>query len=154
MTLWTGGHQAPLSMYFPSKNTGVGCHFLFQGILPTQTFQKDVVTSSLNRTCPTSLSWTQLLLLSTVLGTRVQVEQKKQCQLEELTEQWGWRVNNRSQDSLLRVLMMIRQSILETQKGKRISGVAKRIPQGREHPFESWKMSRQKREKFQTPIFF
>ena len=154
MTLWTGGHQAPLSMGFPKQEYWSGLPFPFQGILPTQTFQKDVVTSSLNRTCPTSLSWTQLLLLSTVLGTRVQVEQKKQCQLEELTEQWGWRVNNRSQDSLLRVLMMIRQSILETQKGKRISGVAKRIPQGREHPFESWKMSRQKREKFQTPIFF
>ena len=24
------------SMGFPSKNTGVGCHFLFQGIFPTQ----------------------------------------------------------------------------------------------------------------------
>ena len=28
--------QAPLSMGFPSKNTGVGCHFLLQGIVPTQ----------------------------------------------------------------------------------------------------------------------
>ena len=28
--------QAPLSMGFPGKNTGVGCHFLFQGIFPTQ----------------------------------------------------------------------------------------------------------------------
>ena len=28
--------QAALPMGFPSKNTGVGCHFLFQGIFPTQ----------------------------------------------------------------------------------------------------------------------
>ena len=28
--------QAPLSMWFPSKNTGVGCHFLLQGIFLTQ----------------------------------------------------------------------------------------------------------------------
>ena len=29
-------HQAPLSMEFPGKNTGVGGHFLLQGIFPTQ----------------------------------------------------------------------------------------------------------------------
>ena len=28
--------QAPLSMDSPGKNTGVGCHALFQGIFPTQ----------------------------------------------------------------------------------------------------------------------
>ena len=28
----TGARQAPLSMAFPSKNTGVGCHFFLQGI--------------------------------------------------------------------------------------------------------------------------
>ena len=28
----TIAHQAPLSMGFPGKSTGVGCHFLFQGI--------------------------------------------------------------------------------------------------------------------------
>ena len=33
---WTVARQAPLSMGFPSKNTGVGCHFLLQGIFPTQ----------------------------------------------------------------------------------------------------------------------
>ena len=27
--------QAPLSMDYPGKNTGVGCHFLFQGIFST-----------------------------------------------------------------------------------------------------------------------
>ena len=27
-TVWTVAHQAPLSMGFPGKNTGVGCHFL------------------------------------------------------------------------------------------------------------------------------
>ena len=29
-------HQAPLSMDFLGKTTGVGCHFLFQGIFLTQ----------------------------------------------------------------------------------------------------------------------
>ena len=33
---WTVACQAPLSMEFPSKNTGVGCHALLQGIFPTQ----------------------------------------------------------------------------------------------------------------------
>ena len=28
--------QAPLPMDFPGKNTGVGCHFLLQGIFPTK----------------------------------------------------------------------------------------------------------------------
>ena len=32
---WTAAHQAPLSMGFPRKNTGVGCRFLLQGIFPT-----------------------------------------------------------------------------------------------------------------------
>ena len=35
-TLWTIAHQASLSMDFPGKNTGMGCHFLLQGIFPAQ----------------------------------------------------------------------------------------------------------------------
>ena len=35
-TAWTIAYQASLSMGFPGKNTGVGFHFLLQGILPTQ----------------------------------------------------------------------------------------------------------------------
>ena len=35
---WTVACQAPLSMGFSSKNTGVGCHVLLQGIFPTQRF--------------------------------------------------------------------------------------------------------------------
>ena len=35
-TPWTAARQAPLSTGFSSKNTGVGCHALFQGIFPTQ----------------------------------------------------------------------------------------------------------------------
>ena len=34
--LWIIGCQAPLSKEFSGKNTGVGCHFLLQGIFPTQ----------------------------------------------------------------------------------------------------------------------
>ena len=36
VTLWTVACQAPLSMRFSGKNTGVGCHFLLQGIFPSQ----------------------------------------------------------------------------------------------------------------------
>ena len=35
-TPWTVARQAPVSLDFPDKNTGVGCHFLLQGIFPTQ----------------------------------------------------------------------------------------------------------------------
>ena len=37
----TGARQAPLSMGFPSKNTGVGCHFLLQVIFLTQGLNLD-----------------------------------------------------------------------------------------------------------------
>ena len=33
---WTVVRQAPLSRSFSGKNTGVGCHFLLQGIFPTR----------------------------------------------------------------------------------------------------------------------
>ena len=36
VTPWTEAHQAPLSMDFPGKNTGMGCHFLLQEVFPTQ----------------------------------------------------------------------------------------------------------------------
>ena len=36
VTLQTIAHQAPLSVGFPSKNTGVGCHFYLQGIFLDQ----------------------------------------------------------------------------------------------------------------------
>ena len=35
-TPWTVAHQASLSVDFPGKNTGVGCHSLRQGIFSTQ----------------------------------------------------------------------------------------------------------------------
>ena len=34
VTPWTIVHQAPLSMGFPGRNTGVGCYFLLQGTFP------------------------------------------------------------------------------------------------------------------------
>ena len=33
---WTAVCEAPPSTDFPGKNTGVGCHFLLQGIFPVQ----------------------------------------------------------------------------------------------------------------------
>ena len=35
-TPWTVSHQAPRPWNFPGKNTGEGCLFLLQGIIPTQ----------------------------------------------------------------------------------------------------------------------
>ena len=35
-TPWTVAHQTPLSINFSGKGTGVGCHFLLQGLFPTQ----------------------------------------------------------------------------------------------------------------------
>ena len=35
-TPWTVAHQAPLSMEFSRQESGVGCHFLLQGIFLTQ----------------------------------------------------------------------------------------------------------------------
>jgi len=35
-TPWTVAPQAPLSMEFPRQDTGVGCHFLLQGIFLIQ----------------------------------------------------------------------------------------------------------------------
>ena len=35
-TPWPVSLQILLSMGFPGKNTGVGCHVLFQGLFPTQ----------------------------------------------------------------------------------------------------------------------
>ena len=35
-TPWTVAHQAPPSMGFSRQESGVGCHFLLQGIFPTQ----------------------------------------------------------------------------------------------------------------------
>ena len=34
-TLWTVAHQAPLSLGFSIKNTGLGCHAFLSGIEPT-----------------------------------------------------------------------------------------------------------------------
>ena len=35
-TWWTVACKVPLSWHFPGKNTGVGCHFLLQGIFPNR----------------------------------------------------------------------------------------------------------------------
>ena len=36
VTLWAVAHQAPLSLGFPREEHWSGCHFLLQGIFPTQ----------------------------------------------------------------------------------------------------------------------
>ena len=42
VTPGTVSFQAPLSTDFPDKSTGVGCHFLLQGIFPTQGSNPDL----------------------------------------------------------------------------------------------------------------
>ena len=42
-TPWTVARQAPLSMGFPGKNTGVHCHFLLQGIFLTHGFNPNLL---------------------------------------------------------------------------------------------------------------
>ena len=41
--LWTVAHQAPLSVGFSRKNTGVGCHAVLPGIFPTQGLNPSVL---------------------------------------------------------------------------------------------------------------
>ena len=43
VTLCTAAHQAPLSMGFSGKNTGVDSHSLLQGNFPTQGLNLDVL---------------------------------------------------------------------------------------------------------------
>ena len=40
---WTAAYQAPLSMEFSRQSTGVGYHFLLQGIFPTQWLNSDLL---------------------------------------------------------------------------------------------------------------
>ena len=47
-TPWTGAHQAPL-WDFPGKNSGVGCHFLLQGIFLTQVSTLHLCVSCIGR---------------------------------------------------------------------------------------------------------
>ena len=42
---------------FPSKNTGVGCHFLFQGIVRTQESNSSCSDSSATPSYPSQLEW-------------------------------------------------------------------------------------------------
>ena len=46
MTPWMAAHQAPPSLGFPGKNTGVGCHFLLQCM-------KVKSESAVAQSCPT-----------------------------------------------------------------------------------------------------
>ena len=41
--------QAPLSLNFPGKNTGVGCHLFLQGIVPIWGLKPRLFVSSIGR---------------------------------------------------------------------------------------------------------
>ena len=51
-TPWTVARQAPLSMGFQGKNTGVGCHFLCQGFFPTQGSKPHLLQEQMNSLPP------------------------------------------------------------------------------------------------------
>ena len=71
---WTVAHQAPLSVGFASKNAGVGCHFLLQGLFPTQ---------GLN---PCLLHWQEDSLLLSHQGSPGELERTLLWQLEKTEE--------------------------------------------------------------------
>ena len=62
VTLWTVAHQAPLSIGFSIKNTGVGCHALLQGDLPDPGIGPESFTSPalVRGFFTTSASWGSL----------------------------------------------------------------------------------------------
>ena len=53
VTPWTVTHQAPCWWDFPSKNTGVGCHFLLQGIFLTHVWSNPTSPALPGRFFPT-----------------------------------------------------------------------------------------------------
>ena len=57
VTLWIVAHQATLSMGFPRQDTGVGCHFLLQGIFLTQDQTCISCVSCIGRLTPTGAAW-------------------------------------------------------------------------------------------------
>ena len=62
---WTVALQAPLSMDFPGKNTGLSCHFLHQGIFLTQGSKLHLLCVLYHRQILYSWAiWEALLLLT------------------------------------------------------------------------------------------
>ena len=61
---WTVAHQDPLSMGFSSRNPGVGCHFLVQGIFSTQELSPHLFASTAlaGRSFTASTTWEALSL--------------------------------------------------------------------------------------------
>ena len=58
--LWTVVHQAPQSMASSRQETGVGCHYLLQGIFPTQGLNLCLISLALAGRSPTLLFWEPL----------------------------------------------------------------------------------------------
>ena len=69
VTPWTVAHQAPLSMGFSRKNTGVGCHFLLQGIFLTQGLNLHLLHLLHWQADSTSPIFTLSITLNTDIGT-------------------------------------------------------------------------------------
>ena len=67
-TLWTVAHQVPLSVGFFRWEYGVGCHFLLQGIFPTQGPNPQSLMSPAleGRFCNASAAWESPPQLGTI----------------------------------------------------------------------------------------
>ena len=62
VTPWTVVCQALCPWDYPGKNTGVGCHFLLQGIFPTQGLNPHLKSPELaGGLLTTSTTWKALL---------------------------------------------------------------------------------------------
>ena len=78
VTLRTVAHQAPLSMDSSGKNTGVGCHFLLQGIFLTQGSNLHLFVSPALQMDPLLLSHQRNPLQSYKMQKKyTQIERKK-----------------------------------------------------------------------------
>ena len=104
-TLWTVAHQAPRGS--PGKNTGVGCLFLLQGILPTQelnlspALQADSWTSCKCALTSNPQYWKRVKLVGETMVTvtmmilpfHLPVGKKRDSALRTLIRQWDmWHI--------------------------------------------------------------
>ena len=61
-TPWTVARQVPLSIGFPSKDTGVSCHFFLQGNFPGPGIESRSLASPGRWTLCTGIIWEALLV--------------------------------------------------------------------------------------------
>ena len=86
VTSWTVACQTPLSISFPGKNTGMGCHFFLQGIYLTQEWYLCLLHWQAD-SLPTGATWEVITLIFYPCND--------DCYL-----QWGWESRDLEKHSL------------------------------------------------------